>query len=198
MPDAAAPTGTSEWVRELSVATFVDETLASCSTVAVRLDREMAGNYDGDRFVGGFLAAMAGDHIAGLRGGEANLKETDGSVLDGVARFLSMKEDELRAATRDKKNVAGINESRKMLRTFLSLKWPTAVVEKEIKKGTLATVADCSFPQKRVLGACSIRKGREGLSVSIVSRHYAGKDVIDSDRAMKTCLKFAGEWEAAK
>ena len=121
--------------------------------------------------------------------------KTDGSVLDGISRFVSMKEDELREATRDKKNVAGIAEARKMLKTFLSTRWPTQDVEVAIKKGTLATVPDCAFPDRTALGSCSIRRGREGLRVFIVANHYAAGDVIDSDRALKMCLRFGGAWQ---
>lgn len=189
------PVGTDEWKRELSVAAFAGETLASCSTVTVSLDKEKAGNYDGDRFVGGFLAAMAGDHVAAMKGRDASLQETDGSLLDGISRFVSMKEDELREATRDQKKIASIKEARKMLTTFLSTKWPTAQVQSEIKKGTLSTVPNCSFADKTVLGSCSIRRGREGLSVFIASNHYSARDVLESDRALKMCLKFGGAWQ---
>ncbi|MDX2024453.1 MAG: hypothetical protein SF187_29695 [Deltaproteobacteria bacterium] len=197
--DPVAPSvetvGTDEWKRKLSVAAFAGETLASCSTVSVSLDKQNAGNYDADSFVGGFLAAMAGDHVTAMKGREASLQETDGSVLDGISRFVSMKEDELREATRDKKNVAGIAEARKMLKTFLSTRWPTQDVEVAIKKGTLATVPDCAFPDRTALGSCSIRRGREGLRVFIVANHYAAGDVIDSDRALKMCLRFGGAWQ---
>jgi hypothetical protein len=109
------------------------------------------------------------------------------------------------SAAKSKKDEAEVSA---MLKVVQAAKWPFDNYKDEIKRGELAKVDSCSFPDRVSFGSCAIEDVlvvHEHLDPSKakivdlqwrIQRFNFDVNVADTDAPMKSCLLLGGKWTA--
>ena len=183
----------------LAVATFKDENMTECSTVTVVTTPPADPAARWFTPEQGALVVLDEMKVTADGGDSVGDPAKVALFLDRDAFMKEMKETA--AKEKPHKQHKSEAETDAALNKFVAkmsaqLSWPPKSMAADLKKGTIARVDSCEFPGRTVLGMCSVGASAGGASWTYVQRHYSVAATIDSDAALKRCLKLKGKWSA--
>jgi hypothetical protein len=181
-----------------AIARFKGDRLTKCVAADVIVRRQPgAGNHAANGVGPQKLALVLADEGEALDGdselgglGNERYGAFVGGLANGDTPFIDAKD------TKSKAELSHfVEELRKQ-------EWGVTAHKEAIKKGELAQVPSCKFPDRTPLGQCALggsweAPGFDGVTWKIGILHFDVGSTIDSDSAMKTCLKVGGKWTAA-
>jgi hypothetical protein len=203
-PSVAPPSPPKE-NAELSAATFKGDDLVDCLTIKIASEVESSSAINALKPVAvDQLALMFIDeYVVTSAGGDGQLKHGK-SAMTTAAHVLRFPNDRAgylglgpKAATMDSaKAQKAVQQLLAMVSKSMS-QWPPPSLASRVRNGEVAKVDSCSMPNHVALGTCEVADEGAGLSWSMTDYVFSVAKTVDTDAAMKTCLRMAGKWSAA-
>jgi hypothetical protein len=202
-PASAAATRVEE--ASFVVAAFKGEYLRDCVDANVRIRRQRTSSAvpDAPSRAAVSTKGLSAEQLALVVADEGLLWEGKTILADnGREEFTSMLANLINAQWLKSDDVETRKGAMKFVDGVAKAKWGVTHRAEEVKRGEMAKVETCRFPGHTPLGTCTIDgswegDGYDGVSWRIDRYHFDVASTVDSDSAMKACLKVGGKWKAA-